>query len=113
MTPEEIAQAQLDAYNAHDLEAFCACFHEHVTAELLVSGTQMLSGMEEFRKLYARRFSNPKLKAWVKHRITIGNVVVDHEEILGLSDDGPVEVIAIYETEGTKIRKVRFIREDI
>ena len=110
--PTAIAQAQLDAYNAHDLDAFCACFHEEITAELLVSGETMISGMPAFRRFYAERFANPALKAVLKHRITLGAVVIDHEEIHGLVEGKTIPVVAIYETAGDKIRKVRFIRED-
>ena len=30
MTPERCVQAQLDAYNAHDLDAFVDCFSDDV-----------------------------------------------------------------------------------
>ena len=112
-TPTEIAQAQLTAYNNHDLDAFAACFHQDVTAELLMTGQRLFSGMEELKAFYTKRFSNPDLHAYVTHRIAIGNVVIDHEEVTGLEKGKTIAVFAIYEIDNEKIRKLRFIREDM
>ena len=112
-TPSEVAEAQLIAYNARDLDSFATCFHESVTAELLVSGQQLFKGMDELRAFYTKRFSNPDLHAYVTHRIALGNVVIDHEEVTGMIPEKTVPVVAIYEIEDEKIKSVRFIREDI
>lgn len=112
-TPEQLAQAQLVAYNNHDLDAFAACFHPDVTGEILITGQQLFSGMAQLRELYTDRFSLPDLQAQILNRISVGNVVIDHEELVGLVPGETVRVIAIYEIEEDLIRKVRFIREDI
>jgi hypothetical protein len=55
---------------------------------------------------YAKnRFTIPNLHATVVNRMVSGNKVVDHERIVGLGVE-VVEVIAIYEVEGSRIRKV-------
>lgn len=112
-TPSEVAEAQLVAYNARDLDAFAACFHESVKAELVMSGETLFEGMDELRVFYTRRFSNPDLHAYVTHRIPLGNVVIDHEEVTGMIPGKTIPVVAIYEIEDEKIKSVRFIREDM
>ena len=47
----ELAQAQLDAYNARDLDAFCRCYHEEVV--VLDDREETLRGIEAFRARYA------------------------------------------------------------
>lgn len=106
-SPETLAQRQLEAYNAHDLDAFCACFADDVTVELLVEGEEMFQGMTAFRARYTERFRHPDLHARLVNRIACGRVVVDEEEVTGLPDS-PLHVIAIYEVADGLIRKVRF-----
>lgn len=105
----QLAEKQLDAYNNHDLDLFCACFSDDVEVELLVEGDQLIQGMIAFRESYADRFSHPDLHAKLLNRIAVGRVVIDEEEVTGLGDD-ILHVMAIYEIEHGVIKKVRFER---
>ena len=44
----ELSDRQLAAYNAADLEAFCACYHQHVRV-LDEDGNATCEGMDSFR----------------------------------------------------------------
>ena len=108
MTPTAVAQAQLDAYNAKDLEAFCACYHPDVLIED-GRGQPLVQGMEELRAFYAKRFALPLLHAELVGRLTAGPWVADQERIVGIGPE-PVHAIACYLVEDGRIRRVRMLR---
>lgn len=108
MTPTELAQEQLDAYNAHDLPRFCAVYSESVTVYRLPGTTPVISGKADFAKAYAERFKLPTLHAEVVQRIAFGDKVIDHERVTGLGDD-VVQVAAMYQVADGLIQTVWFL----
>ncbi|WP_419902302.1 nuclear transport factor 2 family protein [Kiloniella sp.] len=110
LTPTQVAEKQLVAYNAHDIDTFCACFGNDVKAELLVEGEVLFEGIEALRIAYTERFSNPELHAKLINRIALGRVVIDEEVVTGLPDVDTLYVIAIYEIGEGLIQRVRFER---
>ncbi len=106
----DVAQAQLDAYNARDLEAFAACYADEVEVYDF-PGQLRYSGQAALREFYARRFAVPTLKAVAKSRAVIGDRVIDHEVCwLNGTDQPPVELVVIYTVEAGLIRRVDFLR---
>jgi hypothetical protein len=108
--PAAVVQRQLDAYNAHDVEAIIAAYADDAQqfehpAKLLASGSA------ELRARFALRFQDPKLHARLVRRMVAGQVVVDHEEITATFPEGPGqrELIAIYEVQRGRIAKAWFI----
>ncbi|MFM5336345.1 nuclear transport factor 2 family protein [Aeromonas enteropelogenes] len=92
-------QAQLEAYNAHDIEAFLTCFSEQFKAYRMPAESPSTVGKEALRTFYTEhRFNNPLLKAELLSRTVLGNKVFDHERIHGLSPD-PIESVAVFEVE--------------
>ena len=107
-TPEALAQEQLNAYNAHNLEAFLAPYAEDV--EVYTFPNQLrFKGTAERRKNYEFITKTPELYCRLLNRIVQGNTVIDHEEVYGKGGK-PVYAIAIYKIEGRKIKQVYFIR---
>ncbi len=106
----EIVQAQLAAYNARDLEAFCACFGaDAVLADL--NGAVTHIGAAAVRQRYAELFSQfPQNRAELINRIEVGDVVVDEERIERAPDQAPFRAIAIYTVKGGLIARVDFVR---
>ncbi|MGE0330946.1 MAG: nuclear transport factor 2 family protein [Ramlibacter sp.] len=108
MTPESLVQAQLDAYNAHDLQAFTACYSDAILVYRPPAAEPVLAGKAAFADFYAtQRFNRPALHAQVLNRMVLGNKVVDHERITGLGD-APLEALAVYEISGGLITAVWF-----
>jgi hypothetical protein len=108
-SPERVVQRQLDAYNAHDLDAFCAAYAESVEIVRLPNTQPALRGREALRAFYAEhRFNRPALHAIVRNRMVLGDKVIDHEYVEGL-DDGPREVVAIYHVLDGLIARVWFV----
>ena len=103
-----LVQQQLNAYNAHDLEAFLAPYADDVDIYSL-PGEIISAGKEEMRNNYMFLTNTPNIYCKLLNRITDSNMVVDHEEIWGFPG-GPVHGIAIYVIEDGKISKVFFNR---
>jgi imidazolonepropionase-like amidohydrolase len=105
-TPEMLAQQQLNAYNAHDLEAFLAPYAEAV--ELYMFPDKLImKGKTAMRKDYQFITQTPKLYCRLVNRIVEGNTVIDQEEVWGFGEK-PLTAIAMYVVEGGKITKVYF-----
>src|SRR5688500_1330661 len=110
MTPETVIQRQLEAYNARDIEALMATYADD--AQQYEYPTRLVSsGAAALRERMAERFREPNLHAKLLHRIVIGRIVIDHEEVMRTFPEGTgkVELVAIYEVRDTKIVTARFI----
>jgi uncharacterized protein (TIGR02246 family) len=109
MSAVDIVQKQLDAYNAQDLDAFCACFApDCVIADLNGAVTQ--AGIDEIRERYAAMFAlHPENRARVVHRMAVGEVVIDHEQISRTPEQN-FEALAIYTVRNGRIARVDFVR---
>ncbi len=105
-TPELLAQEQLNAYNAHDLEAFLAPYAEDVEIYNF-PGTLQLKGKDAMRKQYQFITQVPKLHCRLVNRIVQGNMVIDQEEVAGFGNK-LIHGLAIYIIENGKIAKVYF-----
>jgi hypothetical protein len=109
-SPSAVAQAQLDAYNAQDLDAHCAHFAEDVRVADL-NGAATVEGLAAYRARYAKVFADfPENKAVLVARIAVGNVVIDHERVFRTPSTEPFEVAAIYTITDGKIRRVDFVK---
>ena len=107
-----LVQEQVDAYNAHDLERFIACYSEDVVIED-AQGDTMMKGQDQMRKLYEELFSaNPNIHCEIISRFKVGEYVIDEEHITGFDMEGyPTKVrgAAIYNIVNGKIVHVRLI----
>lgn len=106
VTPEILAQQQLNAYNAGNLEAFLAPYSDSVKIYDQASGKLYMQGKEAMRTSYGKLFKMaPELHCQVVKRIVSGNTVVDEERVTGMQDK-PVTAVVIYTIERNKIVKV-------
>ncbi|MEJ8324705.1 nuclear transport factor 2 family protein [Kosakonia sacchari] len=101
-------EKQFAAYNAHNIEAFTACFSDDVIAYRLPSTEPSLQGREALRAFYAaHRFNNPALRAELLSRTVMGNKVFDHEKIYGIGES-VIENMAVYEVQDGLIKTAWF-----
>jgi hypothetical protein len=114
---EQLVQAQLVAYNARNIDAFCACFSEDIVVRAMPAGNALLQGMVAFRPRYIERFKSTALNCVLLSRMVQGDFVIDHEEIFGFDPNNPQTphyAIAIYRCGqtplGQRILEVWFIR---
>lgn len=110
MKPEDVIQAQLDAYNAHDLSALVATYADN--AELFEHpATLLATGRTQLQERFALRFQEPNLYAHLKQRMIMGRFVIDHELVTRTFPEGTgtVELIATYEVIEDKIARAWFL----
>jgi hypothetical protein len=106
----EIAQAQLDAYNAQDVNAHCVHFAEDVVVANL-NGDTLRAGAYDYRAFHVKLFTDfPGNRATLLNRIVVGDKVIDHELVDRGNGDPTFQVAAIYTFKGDKIARVDFVR---
>ena len=108
--PATIVQAQLDAYNAQNLETFLACYaNDVVVADF--NGAETSRGIVALRKRYGDLFaSKPQNHARLVNRIAVGTVVIDHEDVTRGPGEASFQVAAIYTVKNAKIVRVDFAK---
>jgi hypothetical protein len=109
-TPIQIVQAQLDAYNAKDIDALIATYApdaQHFT----LHGELLASGHAQMRERFLTRFQEPDLHARLLSRTVVGNVVVDSELITRNFPEGvgTIEMLCVYEVVNKKIARASFV----
>ena len=105
-----LAQGQLDAYNAQDLETFLSFYADDVIVADL-NGPIVQQGIAQLRERYASMFAKfPENKALLVNRIANGNTVVDHEDVIRSPGGERFFAIAIYTIAGGKIARVDFAK---
>ncbi|MGF1753350.1 nuclear transport factor 2 family protein [Vibrio makurazakiensis] len=109
-----VVDAQLAAYNARDIDAFIACYHDDIEISLFSVGIQ-IRGKQALKERYEQKFEGLKyLHASALKRIVQGRYLVDHELAESASQspdkiDNSVRVIAAYEVQNGKIVRVSFM----
>lgn len=106
LEPAAVVQRQLDAYNARNIETLLASYTED--AQMFEHPSKLLaSGSAELRERFTARFHEPNLHAALLHRIVMGSIVVDYEEVTRTFPEGPgkIQLVMIYEVYNGKIAK--------
>ena len=106
----DIAQKQLDAYNAQDLDDYVSFFASDFVISGL-NGTPTETSRDAIKARYAKAFAQfPQNKAELKNRIAVGNTVVDHELVIRSPGGEQFEIIAIYSFRDGLIARVDFAK---
>lgn len=112
---ERLSDAQLQAYNRADIDAFCDCYHDDIEV-LDATGNRTLSGIEAFRARYAAMFdAHQDVHARIDARLQLGAHVVEREQWsrthkqTGARSEG--QVLVRYTEQDGKIRYAQFLAE--
>lgn len=112
-TPQECAQAQLDAYNARNIDAFAKVYADSIQLVALPSGDVFCDGIDELRSRYGKQFNeHPDLHCRLVSRIVCNPFVIDEENVVGLKPGSSVHAVATYECRNGKIVRAWFLREE-
>lgn len=99
MTPLEAVEWQFEAYNQRNLDRFLSVFADNVRTFRLPDMTLMLGGKAAYGEFYrSQRFVHEGLRAELLSRMVVGNKVIDHELIHGLSPE-PFETAVMFVVE--------------
>lgn len=106
--PQEVVDRQHLAYNTRDIETYCTLFACDAVISRLNDGAEIAKGIDAIRTHYTARFNNPDLHCKVKMRAVLGDFVIDHEQVTGITE-AMLDVIAIYEIRDALIQSIRII----
>lgn len=110
MSAVDLVQRQLDAYNAQDLEPFLATYAPDCQICDL-NGAVTQNGHDDIRARYAAMFAQfPENKARLVNRMALGDVVIDHEDVMRGPNGPRLEAIAVYTVKNGLIARVDFIK---
>lgn len=112
MTPEQLAEHQLQGYNERNINKFLEAYSDSVKVYMFPNKL-MYTGKDKMKSGYEGMFaSTPDLHCTLKSRMILGNTVIDEERVL-LSKSRPLlEAIAIYKVAAGKIQEVYFITKE-
>ncbi len=106
-----IAQKQLDAYNAQDLDTYDLLFHGRLCRFRPERHPDRNRARDAIKARYAKAFATfPQNKAWLKGRVAVGNTVADHELVVRAPGGEQFEIIAIYTFRDGLIARVDFAK---
>jgi hypothetical protein len=104
----DVVDRVVEALNAHDLEAFLACYAEQATIEDGY-GDVIAAGHGGMRARYGSMFVDfPDARWTVLARIDTGEFVVQHEEVTGRGD--PSRHVCVYQVRDQRIARERILR---
>ncbi|RZJ15185.1 MAG: steroid delta-isomerase [Acidovorax sp.] len=108
-SPLAVVQAQLDAYNAKDIEALLATYAPDAQQHVL-HGELLAQGHAALRPRFLARFAEPDLQARLLSRTVMGSVVVDFELITRNFPEGlgTLEMLCVYEVASGRIQRASF-----
>ncbi|RDS86521.1 nuclear transport factor 2 family protein [Dyella psychrodurans] len=109
-TPEQVVQRQLDAYNAHDLDAWVSTYAPDAR-QFEHPATLLASGHAEIRARAESRFAEPNLHARLLKRVAMGEMMIDHEYVSRTFPEGlgRIELVCMYEVRAGKIVTASFV----
>ena len=104
--PVNPVEAQVKAYNAHDLDGLLACYSRDIVIRD-GEGSVVVDGIEDMRTQFSDLFqASPALHATILTRIDIGAYVVLEERIEGYGGEPLRGVMVYHQTGGTIDRAV-------
>lgn len=108
-SPLAVVQAQLDAFNAKDIDALMSTYAPDAE-QFALHGPRLAKGHDELRPRYMARFEEPDLFARLLSRTVVGNFVTDLELITRNFPEGPgtLEMLCIYEVVDGRIQRASF-----
>jgi putative hydrolase of HD superfamily len=108
-SPLAVVQAQLDAFNAKDVDALLRAYAPDAE-QFALHGQRLAKGHDDLRQRYLARFAEPDLDARLLSRMVMGNIVTDLELITRNFPEGVglLEMLCIYEVVDGRIQRASF-----
>ncbi len=104
-TPEAIVQQSIDAYNAHDLNAYLACYAPAATFGQL-GGRILLDGRDALANFYSGFFATQTtVHCTILQRSAIGPFVIDHQQVQS-EGKPPLQAMMVTEVRDNLIHSV-------
>lgn len=110
LNPLAVVQAQLDAYNAKDIDALLQTYAPDAQ-QFTLHGELLAQGHAQMRARYLARFAEPDLHAKLLSRVVVGHVVTDAELVTRNFPEGrgTLEMLCVYEVVNGRIQNASFV----
>lgn len=110
LNPLAVVQAQLDAYNAKDIDALLQTYAPDAQ-QFTLHGELLAQGHAQMRARYLARFAEPDLHAKLLSRVVVGHVVTDAEVVTRNFPEGrgTLEMLCVYEVVNGRIQNASFV----
>ena len=110
-SPASVIEAQLEAYNRRDIDAFAATYAPDVRIMDIDESRPPLVGIEALREVFGQKtFAKAGLNAEIRSRMVVGNKIVDHEITTWDGIPEPLESLVVYEVVNELIKNVWFFK---
>ena len=110
MTPEQIIDLQLKFYDACNMEGFLSTYSPDIIIYKHGDSNPWMTGHDAMRMGYTQLFTHTGLHAKIIKRMTLGNYVIDQEEVTWDNQDEILRAIAIYEVQNNLIQRVWMLK---
>ncbi|QTN29848.1 nuclear transport factor 2 family protein [Rhodoferax sp. AJA081-3] len=110
LSPLTVVQAQLEAYNAKNIDALLQTYAPDAQ-QFTLHGELLAHGHAQMRARYLARFAEPDLHAKLLSRVVVGHVVTDAELVTRNFPEGrgTLEMLCVYEVVNGRIQKASFV----
>lgn len=110
LSPEQVVQAQFDAYNAQDVDGLCASYAPGCVVASY-NGAVIGEGLDALRSRHVALFAqHPQNRARLLSRIVLGDKVIDHEDVERAPGGERFEVVVIYTVKNGLIARSDFVK---
>lgn len=109
MSPIEVVELQLEAYNQKDIDKWIATYSIDAV-QLTTEGGVIARGKDEIRQNILERFKEPDLHAKLLERRVFDDIVIDHELITRNFPEGlgTIQMLCIYTVKDSSIVRGEF-----
>ncbi len=111
LTTVQVVQAQLDAFNRHDMDAFLS----HISEDIILEdgrGELIMIGRHAFAPIVSGMWAeHPGLRSDLLDRMALGQWVIDETMMVGHIDNSSSHLISIYRVIDGEIVEIRTIRD--
>lgn len=112
MTPEQVIDLQLKYYDARDLKGFLSTYSPEIIIYKHGDNNPWMTGHDGLRDVYSKMFMRTGLHANIIKRMTLGNFVIDQEEVTWDNQDEILHAIATYEVRDDLIQRVWMVKTE-
>lgn len=111
LSPVQVIQAQMEAFNRHDLEGYLS----HISEDIILEderGQLIMIGRHAYAPIVSGMWKeHPNLRSDLLDRMALGQWVIDETMMVGHIDNSSTHLISIYRVIDGEIVEIRTIRD--
>jgi hypothetical protein len=108
LSPLEVVNKRMDAYNQHNLNAFLATYAETVQV-YTYPDKQLAGGKVHLQSIFEPMFKEGNVSVTIHQQIEKDSFVINQETVIYA--DKKTDYVSIYKVEDGLITEVRFVRD--